>query len=831
MSRAAARLSLRRSDLPILLFFHGYALAHTIRPLVVARALRERGYPVVLAGRGPHAVRVRQEGFDVHDVETLPQCRMDQFVARGEYNYYDHEWIDRCVRSERMLIQMLRPALVIHEMKPTAHLSARLEGVDDARITQAYRHPAYAHRIPLTAGLEVDSDLFVEYLATIAFEVKAQQSFSLLADVPELHPVRRPAATYHFAGPLLDRPKEPESLDVLDDGWDTDLPLIYITCGSSGRAPRYLDGLVEALRGKPYRVLITTANRWSADSSSGASRHELPANVRVVPFLSGEWILRRAEMLVGVVGIGAIYQALCQGRPIIGAPEHLDQEYHLNRVRDLGLGLKIDRADFDAEHITKAIEHVLVHRTEYQARCAPFSECLSEWSGGGRAADLVDAHLTQRDQRYATSTAYLVPGDEFVRYLDASTPATLDATGIRKMLLRGVRRGMPHRWIGKSLYFDRCDSWNWLYENDTEFFAADYRACDRRRRHFLEMRSGDIRPRSAWQRFHLTYRLRLHPRAADGSPVLSAGERLKIFLPYPIQRPGQQSEAMLTAMLPEAFASHLTPDLGMVYGPEVTVQDGDEPLEFGYACNVSVRALDPECESLQESPSEAERARCLQLDPRIRRVPELIRLRQELALDELSNDEEKARAIYAALATTRRFRKTRDGVQTPHYSTTAVLRTDGGHCTTLARAFACLCRAEGIPTREVTGALLGYPVADDVFELRSYGEPLFGHTWIEAYLEGRGWVPVEFHGIVIGAQSLTSKNVSDRRLRREIVSQTEPFLHYYFGHLDNHRVLSSPSVKRTPLVMSGVDDPAPGERPWVPRYDLRYDCLLRAECV
>ncbi|MBT5875397.1 MAG: hypothetical protein HOH43_18395, partial [Candidatus Latescibacteria bacterium] len=75
--------------MPVLIFFHGQALAHTIRPLVLARALRNRGYPVVLAGRGPHVVRVRQEGFEVHDVETLPQSRMDQYVERGDYGYYD----------------------------------------------------------------------------------------------------------------------------------------------------------------------------------------------------------------------------------------------------------------------------------------------------------------------------------------------------------------------------------------------------------------------------------------------------------------------------------------------------------------------------------------------------------------------------------------------------------------------------------------------------------------------------------------------------------------------------------------------------------------------
>lgn len=830
MSRAAARLSLRRSEVPVLLFFHGYALAHTIRPLVLARALRDRGYPVVLAGRGPHVVRVREAGFDVRDIETLPQCRMDQFVARGDYRYYDMEWVDRCVRSERMLIQMVKPALVIHEMKPTVHLSARLEGVDDARITQGYNHPAYAHRLPLVGGFDVESGPFDDYLALHAGQVQPQSSFYLLADLPQLHPPRRDAAGFHFVGPLLEHAPEPASLAVLDEGWDTSLPLVYVTTGSSGRPPDYLPSLVEALRSKPYRVIVTTAGRWQPGDCVRA--YTIPPNVRVVPFLNGEWILRRAEMLVGVVGIGAICQALGQGKPVIGAPEHLDQEYHLNRIRDLGLGIKIDRARFDAAHITAAIGEVMARREEFRQRCAPFREHLAAFPDGGRAADLIDSHFTQRSHRYQVSSSTLVGGEEFVRYLDATTPAELDAARLRKMVLRGVRRGMPHRWVGRGLCFDRCDSWNWLYDNDPDFFQADYRACQERRERFLlEVEGGPVRARHSWQRYRLTYRLRLHPRASDGTPQLAAGERVKLFLPYPIRRPGHQGKVRLTGITPAAFEPFLTPDLGFVYGPTVAVTDPDEPIEVGYSCEVSVRALRLEDFAFKTELTEEARARCLELDGRILQLPEVVRLRRELDLGSRRGAEAKARAIYRALAATRRFKKTRDPTTSPLYSTTTILRSDGGHCTTLARAFASLCRAEGIPTREVTGALLGYPVGDGAFELRSFGEPLFGHTWAEIHLAGRGWIPVEFHGIAVGAQSLTKKNATDRPLRRQIEARTAPYLDYYFGNLDPHRILGSPSVKRMPLMMTTEPNPAPGQRPWTARYDLSFECLLRAECL
>ena len=55
MEQAAA---LQRDQHRLLVFFHGYSLAHVIRPLVVARALRQRGYEVLFAGRGPHTQRI-----------------------------------------------------------------------------------------------------------------------------------------------------------------------------------------------------------------------------------------------------------------------------------------------------------------------------------------------------------------------------------------------------------------------------------------------------------------------------------------------------------------------------------------------------------------------------------------------------------------------------------------------------------------------------------------------------------------------------------------------------------------------------------------------------
>ncbi len=71
LQRAGTIERLPHHECPVLIFFHGYSLAHTIRPLVVGRALRARGYPVEFAGMGPHAARIAAEGFQVYAVDAF----------------------------------------------------------------------------------------------------------------------------------------------------------------------------------------------------------------------------------------------------------------------------------------------------------------------------------------------------------------------------------------------------------------------------------------------------------------------------------------------------------------------------------------------------------------------------------------------------------------------------------------------------------------------------------------------------------------------------------------------------------------------------------------
>ncbi len=802
-----------RRERRILVVCHGYSLAHTIRPLVIARVLRERGYPVAFGGCGPHLERVRREGFVVHHVETLPQERMDQHVSRGQYGYYDQEWIERCVGSERSLIRQVRPALVIHDLKPTLTLSARLEGIDEVRITQAYNQPGYPMPVHLPDRFSMEVGPFAEYLANHACQVRVQRSLQLMADVPQFHPPGNGAPGFYYVGPLLDQPAEPHSIPILDSGWDLSLPLVYLSCGSSGRFPEYLEKLLAAFADKPYRLLVTTAGRWKGEAPA--------TNIRVVDFIPGEWVLRRAQVLVGVVGIGTIYQALSCGVPVIGAPEHLDQEYHLRRVAALGLGLKLKRREFDAKTIVEAVAKVMANYTSYQQRCAPFVRHLAAWTGGDRAADLIDSHFHAAAQTYRIEPPFLVEEEEFARCLEASAPASLPPPQLRAQLRSGLRRGMPHLVQGGKVFLDRLDSWNWLYDRDPRFFGADYRALEEKRKRAFVFRDGKLRHRTEGGRYRATYTYRLH------SHEQLAGRRVKLFLPYPIPRPGQQEQISLVSWAPAALKHHWAPQLGFFYG-YTFVPAGEGPWEFSYTCDLVVREQGRERLGNGEEISPGERRRYLELEPGLLQEPQVARFRQEHR--PVGSDMDRARAIYEALAGSKRFKKTKDRTHNLTYSTVAVLQDTGGHCITLSQALVALCRAEGIPAREVAGALLGYPVGVGRYHTKTWGEQIFGHTWAEIYLAGKGWIPVEFHSIAISEQAMTADNVDDPVLRALIRENTPRYRDYYFGNLDHQRLICSNSVKRIPqcLVEEG-SEPLRSRKRWQVLEELSFSCALEVE--
>lgn len=101
----------------------------------------------------------------------------------------------------------------------------------------------------------------------------------------------------------------------------------------------------------------------------------------------------------------------------------------------------------------------------------------------------------------------------------------------------------------------------------------------------------------------------------------------------------------------------------------------------------------------------------------------------------------------------------------------ALLRKPGGKCADISSVYIALCRAAGIPCREVFGIRLGKKATEDITGWQ--------HCWAEFYLPGYGWVPVDPADV--------RKAMLVEKLKLED-AKTSEYRNYFWGGIDQFRI-------------------------------------------
>jgi transglutaminase-like putative cysteine protease len=101
----------------------------------------------------------------------------------------------------------------------------------------------------------------------------------------------------------------------------------------------------------------------------------------------------------------------------------------------------------------------------------------------------------------------------------------------------------------------------------------------------------------------------------------------------------------------------------------------------------------------------------------------------------------------------------------------SLLQTPGGKCTDIHSVFVALCRAVGVPAREIFGIRQGKKEVEDITKWQ--------HCWAEFFLPGYGWVPVDPADVrkMMLTQNLT---LDDQK--------TKEYREYFWGAWDAYRV-------------------------------------------
>lgn len=102
----------------------------------------------------------------------------------------------------------------------------------------------------------------------------------------------------------------------------------------------------------------------------------------------------------------------------------------------------------------------------------------------------------------------------------------------------------------------------------------------------------------------------------------------------------------------------------------------------------------------------------------------------------------------------------------------ALLKKPGGKCTDISSVYVALCRAAGVPAREVFGLRLGKKPAEDI--------TTYQHCWAEFFLPGYGWViadPADVRKAML-VQKLELNDPKTKELKE-----------FFWGGMDAYRVV------------------------------------------
>jgi UDP:flavonoid glycosyltransferase YjiC (YdhE family) len=352
-----------------LLFTTTQGLGHVMALLPFARAARDAGHEVVLAGPGPteaiaagaglaHAelawpdeeplAAARRRVAELDGVEKVRAAIGDLFVTT---------YGGAALPGTLALVKRWRPDVVVHE---TAEASAPIAGevhrVPTVRVSVALATRSEAWWLTLAApaldGLRarigVPADPGAERLSRTPLLTCAPSAL----DLGEGHP---PPDVRRF------RHEGDGDATVLGAWWPgvaADAPLVPISFGTvvpiDGHYPGLYRDAIDAVADLPVRILVTVG-RDAEPAALGA----LPSNVHVERWVPIAAVLRAAAAFVTHGGTGTTLAALAAGVPMALLPISADQPRNARLVAELGAGVAFESGPADAARLGDAVRTLL----------------------------------------------------------------------------------------------------------------------------------------------------------------------------------------------------------------------------------------------------------------------------------------------------------------------------------------------------------------------------------------------------------------------------------------------------------------------------------------
>jgi UDP:flavonoid glycosyltransferase YjiC (YdhE family) len=373
--------------------------------IALGRALRARGADVVLETWTRWQEDVEREGLRF---APAPEYHVFPTIERPLKPY---EAVVRAAAVTRELVRAERPDVVVADILTLAPaLAAELEGVPratlvphiDPRPGPGFAPFSVGARLPRTEvgrrfwelfdpvigrGLELGRVELNETRRRLGLAPQAHvhggisRELALIGTFPQLEYPRgdEADAATHVVGPLQWEP--PNGDVVLPDG-DPSWPLVLIAPSTAQDAEgAMVAAALEGLADLPVRVLASTNRR--------APVGRVPANARVVDWVSYSQTMPHCDVVVCHAGHGTLARALASGCTIVACPAAGDMNECAARLDWAGVGVRLPRRLISARGIRVAVQRALGDPS-LRTRARALAAWNAERDPADRAAELVE---------------------------------------------------------------------------------------------------------------------------------------------------------------------------------------------------------------------------------------------------------------------------------------------------------------------------------------------------------------------------------------------------------------------------------------------------------
>lgn len=354
---------------------------HAFPMIALGRALAARGHDVTLQTWTRWRAHVEAAGM-----RFAPAPEYQVFPSGPEpLDFY--EAVVHATSDTVPLVERVAPDVVVADILTLAPaLAAEIEGVPYATlIPHVHPHgephfPIYSlgGRLPRTAagrwlwrrahapvqrGLEQGRTELNDTRARLGLAPLAHvhggisTRLALVATFPQLEYPRAWPQHTHVIGPLM---WEPPARDVqapcggASAGAAPDAPLVLVAPSTAQDAEhRLLGASLRGLADAPVRVLATYNRRLPPRPLP------VPANARVVDWVSYARTMPRSDVVVCHAGHGTLVRALACGRPVVACPAVGDMNENAARLDWAGAGVRLPRRHISARGVRLAVERAL----------------------------------------------------------------------------------------------------------------------------------------------------------------------------------------------------------------------------------------------------------------------------------------------------------------------------------------------------------------------------------------------------------------------------------------------------------------------------------------